>query len=274
MQEQQRYLPDPNRVSILTAVVLLTYALNHLAKSPGVTLTLKLPGFYIAYPLTISTAMTIMAAGLTATGMDWLLRGHPSLTVLGSPRRIEHWLLPTLTAFILGVLLDIMPTGSAWWIGFALSAVILVSVFLADYITVEPGAPNYPLASAGLTALSYSLFFLFIIALRTAGARLFIIIPAVFLAAALVALRILHLRLSSRWEFPWAIGIGIIVAQIAGGLHYWPASAVQFGLILLGPLYALTTLAYILGEDVPLQRAFIEPGIILALSWGIAIFLH
>ncbi|MBI3338673.1 MAG: hypothetical protein HY022_00870 [Chloroflexi bacterium] len=271
MQEQQRYFPDANRVGVLAAVVLLTYALNRLVKAPGVTLTLDLPGFYFAYPLTLSTAMTLMASGLTATGMDWLLRGHPSLQ---GRRTIEHWLLPTLTAFILGILLDILPVGLSWWIGFALSAGILISVYLAEYITVDPGASAYPVASAGLAALSYALFFLLVIAFRTAGARLFVIIPGIFLAAGLVSLRTLHLRLSGRWEYPWAIGIGIVSAQIAGGLHYWPLSPVQFGLILLGPLYALTTLAYSIGEDIPVRRALAEPGIILALSWGTAIFLR
>jgi hypothetical protein len=149
-----------------------------------------------------------------------------------------------------------------------------VAVFMADYITVEPGAPNYPIASAGLIALSYALFYLFVIALRTAGARLFVIIPAIFLAAGLVSLRTLHLRQSGRWDFPWAIGIGIICVQITGGMHYWPLSAVQFGLILIGPLYALTTFTYSLGEDVPLRTALVEPGIILALTWITAIFLR
>ena len=271
MQEQQRYLPDANRVGVFAAVVLLTYALDHLVRTPGVTLTLQLPGFYFAYPLTLSTAMTLMASGLTATGMDWLLHSHPTLQ---SQRTVEHWLLPTLTAFILGILLNILPTGTSWWIGFALSASILISVFLAEYITVNPGAPGYPLASAGLIALSYALFFLLAIALRTGGARLFLIIPAVFFASGLVSLRTLHLRLSGRWEFPWAIGIGIVCAQIAGGLHYWPLSSVQFGLILLGPLYALTALTDNLSEDIPVRRALVEPGIILAFAWGAAVFIH
>ncbi len=271
MQEQQRYLPDANHVGVLAAVVLLTYALDHLVKAPGITLTLTLPGFYFAYPLTLSTAMTLMASGLAAAGMDWLLHSHPSLQ---DQRAFEHWLLPTLTTFILGILLNILPVGTSWWIGFALSASILISVFLAEYITVDPGAPNYPLASAGLIALSYALFVLLVIALRTGGARLFLMIPAIFLASGLVSLRTLHLRLSGRWEFPWSIGIGIVCAQIAGGVHYWPLSSVQFGLLLLGPLYALTTLAYSLSEDIPVKRALTEPGIILAVAWGAAIFIR
>src|SRR5512136_2067915 len=116
MQARERYLPDPNRVGVLAAAVLLTYALTRLVNAPGFTLTIQLPGFYFAYQLTLGTAMTLMAAGLTASGMDWLLRGHPALH---QKNTLEHWLLPALTAFIVGVLLDSLPAGSVWWPAFA-----------------------------------------------------------------------------------------------------------------------------------------------------------
>lgn len=271
MQARSRYLPDSDRIGVLTATVLMTYALTRLVNTPGLTLTLQLPGFYFAYPLTLTTAMTLMAAGLTATGMDWLLRGHPALA---GRRTLEYWLLPTLTAFVIGAPLSILPSGGLWWVGFAVGAAILVAVFVAEYIAVDPASPNYGIASAGLISLSYGIFLIFIISLRTAGARLFLLVPLIFLAGALVSLRTLHLRVSSSWNYPWSAGIGILCAQIGAGLHYWPLSALQFGLILLGPLYALTALAASLSEDIPLRRAALEPGIILALAWGAAIFLR
>src|SRR5215467_5745177 len=159
MQTQFRYLPDANRVGVLAATVLLTYALTRLVNAPGFTVAMQLPGFYFAYPLNLGTAMTLMAAGLTATGMDWLLRSHATLQ---GRRTIEHWLLPMLTAFIVGVVLDILPAGLLWWAGFAFGAAILVAVILAEYVAVDPGAPTYALASAGLTALSYALFLIFV----------------------------------------------------------------------------------------------------------------
>ncbi|MBK8618581.1 MAG: hypothetical protein IPN96_16030 [Anaerolineales bacterium] len=79
MQENRSYLPSADRLGVLIASVLLTFALTKLIQSPRFTLTITLPGFYFAYPLTLSTVMTILAAALTATGMDWLTRGHPKL---------------------------------------------------------------------------------------------------------------------------------------------------------------------------------------------------
>ncbi len=270
MQQEERSLPDGNRVGLLTAAVLLAYVLTRLIDVPGFTLTFQLPGFYVAYPLTLTTIMTLMAPGLTATGMNWLLHNHPLL----QGHAIEHWLLPTLTAFIIGISLNILPFGASWWIGLGVGAGILVSVFVAEYISVDSGAPMYAFASAGLTALSYALLLMLIIALRTASTRLFLVAPAVFIATGSVALRTLHLRLSSHWEFPWAFGIALVCTQIAAGIHYWPVLPLQFGLIVLGPLYALITLASGLNEDVPLRRAALEPGIILIAAWIAAIFLQ
>ncbi len=271
MRANERYLPDPNRVGVLAAAVLLTYALTRLVSTPGLTLAIQLPGFYLSYPLTLGTAMTVMAAGLTASGMDWLLHGHPALR---GKSTLEHWLLPTLTAFIIGVLLDNLPAGPVWWASFAVGGGLLIIVFLAEYVAVDPGAPTYALAAAGLIALSYTLFLLFVIALQISGARLFLSLPAISIAAGLVTLRTLHLRLGGRWDFSWAVGVSIISAQLAAGLHYWPLTPLQSGLILLGPLYGLTALAYSLSQDVPLRSAFAEPAIILGGLWAAAVFLR
>jgi hypothetical protein len=79
----------------------------------------------------------------------------------------------------------------------------------------------------GLTAISYTLFFILAVALRYGNVRLYILIPALFIAAGFASLRILHLRLSGRWEYAWSAGIAFIGIQIASGLHYWPLSPIH-----------------------------------------------
>ena len=265
---ETRYLPDTNQVGVLTAAVLLAFALAHLIQTPEFTLELQLPGFYFSYPISLNTLMVVLAAGLTATGMDWLLHSHPSL---GKAATIEYWALPTLATFIIGIPLTILPPGNAWWLGFATGGLLLVLVFLAEYIVVEPSAPQYAIATAGLTALSFAVYLILTTALRFSGVRLFLMVPALFIAASLVSLRILHLRISEKWEYNWALGIALVCTQIGAALHYWPVSPVQFGLVVLGPLYALSNLTANLLEGVPLRRAMTEPVLALALAWGTAI---
>jgi hypothetical protein len=203
--------------------------------------------------------------------MDWLLRSHPSL---GDSPTIEYWVLPTLATFIIGIPLAILPPGTTWWLGFGIGGLLLVLVFLAEYIVVEPSAPQYAIATAGLTALSYAIYLILTAALRFSGARLFLVAPTLFIAASLVSLRTLHLRASQKWEFNWALGIALVCMQIGAALHYWPVSPIQFGLALLGPLYALTTLTANLLEGVPLRRTVTEPLLALALAWGGAFLLR
>lgn len=268
---EDRYLPDSNRLGILTAAVLLAFALSRLIQAPQFSLELQLPGFYFSYPVSLSTVMVFLATGLTATGMDWLLHSHPSL---GEKHTIEHWVLPTLATFIIGIPLTILPPGNTWWIGFGIGALLLVLVFLAEYIVVEPSAPNYAVATAGLTALSFAVYLILTIALRFGGARLFLLAPALFIAAGLVSLRNLHLRTGQKWEFNWALGIALVCTQIGAGLHYWPVTPIQYGLAVLGALYSLSALTGNLLEDIPLRRAVVEPLIGLGLAWGIALLFR
>ncbi len=271
MPEQSHDLPQSDRVGVLTAAVLLTYALTHIIQTPEFTLSIQLPGFYLALPITLGTIMTLLSAGLAATGMDWLLRAHPSLE--GKPT-FEHWLLPTLMTFVIGVTLSLLHSNITWWFGLGISALLLMLVFMAEYVVVEPDAPNYTAARSGLTALSYALFLIFATALQLAGVRFMLLIPILFLAAGLVTLRILHLDGADRWDFPWAAGIGLVCAQMGAGLHYWPLTALQFSLALTGALYALTVFSTNVTDGLPVRRAALEPGIILALAWSAAAFLR
>jgi hypothetical protein len=271
MQENRSYLPSTNRIGMLIASVLLAFALTRLIQSPRFTLTITLPGFYFAYPLTLGTAITVLAAALTATGMDWLTRDHPAL---GKKPNIEHLMLPTLTTFVIGAPLALLSNETAWWIGFAFSAVLLTIVFLAEYITIDQSAPSYGFARAALTALAYALFLILATSLRFSGARMFLLIPVIFIVAALISLRILHLDGADRWDFPWSIGIAFVCAQIGAGLHYWPLTPIQFGLALTGPLYALTMLCANLAENIPVRRAALGPAIIVGLAWVSVIFLR
>ncbi len=266
-----RYQIDASRVSVLTAAVLLSFALTRVISTPHYFVNIPLAGIALTFGINLNTAIAVLAAGLSATGVVWLLRAHPALE---PGETVEHWLLPMLTTLVIGVTLYTLPSGLIWWLGFGLGGILLVVVFLAEYVVVDPSDTRYPLATAALTALSFAIYLILAIALRLAGARLFLLAPALFLVGGLAALRTLHLRLNERWEFGWALGIALVGAQLAAALHYWPLAPVCFGLILLGPAYALTGLAANLAEGNPFRRAFVEPAVMLSLLWGLAIWFR
>jgi hypothetical protein len=267
---EHRYLPEPSRVSVLTAIILLAFALAHFLPVPEGNFVISLFGLVLAIPISLNTAISLLTAVLTAAGVDWLLRTHPSLEK-GETR--EHWLLPTLTVFALGISLNTLPE-NVWWLGFGLGMFLLVAVFLAEYVVVDHTDLRYPLATAVLTALAFAIFLIIAVSLKASSGRLFLVAPALFLGSFLVALRTLHLRLNERWELTWAIGIGLVGMQLGAALHYWPLTPVRYGLALLAPVYALTVLAVSLADGVSFRRSVAEPGVMLAILWGLLIWFH
>lgn len=268
--EKTTYLPDADRLSILSAAILLAYAASRFVEIPPREVGMQLPGFYLAFEINIHTVVALLVAGLTATGADLLLRDHPAL---GEKRTVEHWLLPALTAWTLGIPLNQLPVGPQWLLSFAIAGVLLMLVLIAEFIAVDTKDERYPLASAALTAVSYALFLILAIVLQSAGFRLFLILPALLIAGGLVSLRTLHLRLNGVWLYLPTLVIVVIMAGIVSAFHYWPLSPITYGLLILGPAYSLTSLIGALSEGQSLRRAVIEPIVVLLIVWGTAIWL-
>lgn len=266
-----RYLPDTNRISMLAATILLAYALARFVNLPIRELAIQLPGLYLNVQINVRTFVALLVAGLTAAGADWLLRDHPAFK---GKSTIEHWLLPALTALVIGLPLFQLPLGPLWWGGFALGGGLLMLVLVAEYISVDPEDVRQPPAAAGLTAVSFALYLALAVALRFAELRLFLILPALTLAVFLVSLRALNLRLRGQWAFIPAGVVALITGQIVAALHYWPLAPVPYGLALLGPAYALTSLIAGLVEGEPLRQALVEPGVVLVLVWGAALWIR
>jgi hypothetical protein len=268
--ERPRYLPDPDRLSIIAATILLAYASTNFINLPSRTFGLQLPSFYLAVNINVRTVIALIVAGLTATGADWLLNDHPALQ---GKRTFQHWLLPALTAWVIGIPLYLLPFGTQWLVAFALGGALLMLVLVAEYIAVDPEDNRYTIASAGLTAVSFAIFMVLAIALRSAGIRLFLTLPALTLASLLVVLRTLNLRLGGLWAIMLSLALALIIAQIAAGLHYLPLSPTKYGLALIGPAYALTTFIGNLVERIPLRRAIIGPVLVLIIVWGAALWI-
>jgi hypothetical protein len=266
-----RQLPDLNQLSIIAAIILLAYALARFVNLPAREIALQLPGIYLSASINIRTTVALLSASVTATGADWLLRGHPEIS---RSRTFEHWLLPALTAWVIGIPLFQLPLGLIWWLGFFIGGAILTSVLVAEYITVDPDDIRHSIAAAGLTALSFALYLTLAISLRLAGFRLYLILPAITFAAGLVSLRTLNLRLYGQWAFTQAGVIAIISAQIVAALHYLPLSPISYGLLILGPTYALTSFLANLTEGEPIRQAIIEPGLVFALILVVAMWIR
>jgi hypothetical protein len=275
MPEERHLLPDINRLSVLTATIMLAYALTRYVNIDPITLGFNFLGILISFQIDLRTIVSVMVAALAAVGSDWLLRDHPGLQAQARSWRstLQHWILPALTAWVIGVPLNTLSTSPEWWIVFGMGGVLLVLVFIAEYSVADVADIRHPAATVVLTALSFSLYLILSIAVRSADFRLYLMLPALALAAYLVGLRTLYLRLGGKWLFAWAFVVAVVAGQIAMALHYWPVSPIRFGLILIGPVYALTSLVGGYEEGGPTRSWLVEPAVMLSLLWGLAIWI-
>ncbi len=268
--QRSRFLPDPERLSVLAASILLAYALARFINIPFREFEVQFPGLFLSFNLNVQMIVTLLVACLTASGADWLLRDHPRI----GHKTYEHWLLPGLTALVIGLPLLQVEPGLAWWIGFALGGFLLMIVLVAEYIVVDSQDVRQPLAASSLTVVSFALFLILAVTLRYTEIRLFFLLPALTLAIFLVSLRTLHLRNQKRWAILEALLIALLVAEWTTVTYYLPLSPVSFGMVLLGPAYALTSLLAALAEKKTIRQSILEPAVVLLLVWGLAFWIR
>jgi hypothetical protein len=203
--------------------------------------------------------------------MAWLVQSHPALAGRSS---LPFCLLPALSAWVFGIPLSLLPFGYLWVGSFIAAGLLLILVMVAEYIAVDPDDVRYPPAAAGLTAVSFALFLILAIVLRSAQVRLLWILPALALSAGLVSLRTLYLRSPVAWQVLPSLAVSMIIAHLTAALQYWPISPIAFGMAVFGPAYALTTFISRLNEADSWRAALLEPGIVLLFSWGLMLWIR
>lgn len=268
--DEHQHVPDINQLSILSASILLAYALTPFVKLQESEFIIRLPFVVFYYSLSFNTIVSIFVAAMAAVGAIWLVKKHPHFR--GNPLR--HSPLPALTAWVIGVPLSNLALSPQWWGVFSLGGILLLLVFIAEYIVADFSDVRHSLATIGLSALAFAFFLILTISGRALGLRLYLLLPIIVLTVLLVVVRTLYLRLNGKWFWAWGIGIALVIAQLAIGLQYWPVSPLSYGLILLGPAYALTNIASAIEEGRSFPGFLLEPVGMLAIIWILAILVR
>jgi hypothetical protein len=268
--QKQHFQPLPEKLSVIAAVILLAYALTPFMQITPQQLKFNILGIVISFQLDFTLLISFIAAGLATAGIDWLIRDHPQLS---HDEAYSHYLLPALTAWVIGIPLGFLQVSAEWWVVFCLGIVLLLSVLMAEYISVDITDTRYPPALMVLEAVSFGLFLTVSIVARAAELRLYLILLTIVPIFGLLCLRLFHLRTGGKWNIEWAAGITFIIAQLVVGLYYWPISPIRFGLILLGAGYALINFAAIYEPGQTLQNKLLVTLIMLGLFLFLAIIL-
>jgi hypothetical protein len=271
MAPRTSHFPSRDRLSVLTAMILLAYALARVLELPTRQVSTNLLGSPLGLELNSSVFMLVVVAGLIAAGSDSLIRSHPRL---GGRSTLLHWIVPGATALVLGSVLNQTAPGPVWWLGLGLSALALVAVLVAEYIVVDRSDPAWEAAALGLTAVAYGLALLLFALLRSLSARALISASLSGLLAAALALRLFGLRRALPWPALLYAGLaGAVTAEVVWALSYWRvASASSAGLLALVPFYVLVGLAQQHLAGRLSRRVWIEYAVVGAAGLAIALF--
>jgi hypothetical protein len=263
---------DVGRFSIIVATILLAYSLTPFIKIPNRELNFQLPGFLFLLRVDYAGLVSILSAGLGATGMSWLLQTRQK--EVARSNEFQHYLLPALTAWAIGVPLGALEINLQWWVVFIFGGFLLAAVLYSEYIIVDFEDLRSPFAIIGLSAVGYAIYLTLCVALRGAGLRLYLFVPVLFITAAMVSWRILNLRLPGEKHIHWSIASAILTTQMAIGLHYLPVTPIQFGLILTGLCYGVISAAISVENKTKFKKIWVEPIIILIIFLILALLIH
>lgn len=262
--------PKTDRISLITASIMVSYALLPFTQVPSRQIAFTVFGIFISFNVTFYTLISLITAALAAAGTDWMLREHPNIKERST---IPHLILPALTAGAIGIPLGLLTVSPEWWVILALGSILVLMVLVGEYVSLESSNQYFAIALMFLSAVSSGLFLIITIAVRAANLRLILtasILPAVY---AIFSIRVLQLRIGGSWPVKWTVVIALAIAQFTIGLYYWPLSPIRFALILMGPAYALIGIASSLDESQAFSDLHLEPLIMLGLIWLLAIFL-
>ncbi|MFW5714054.1 MAG: hypothetical protein ACOCYU_05230 [Brevefilum sp.] len=258
-------MPEINRFAVVSAVIMLAFALTQLISFPARLLSFVVLGIQLNFTLDFNTVITLLTAALSAIGMDWLLLSHPDRDQYQSRWSfVRHWIMPVLTSLVIGIALNTFAGEPLWWVVFLLGSLLLMAVLVAEYNVVPSEDIRHPLARIGLTALSFALFLLLSIALYSADLRLYLRLPILGVGALMVISRSIYLRVG-RWEVLWSFANSLILAEIAVGFHYLPIPPIQIGLYLVGIAYGLTSIVTAIKEGRERWAFWGEPIVMIAL---------
>ncbi len=231
-----------NRFSILLAFLAFGFALVYLLPVDLSYATSNILGFRIQ--LNYYSFIPLLLALLSAVGAVWVFSTHP-IWHQEKPsllRLLPHLMLPFISSMILTIVLRQSARSLTWWVVYLTGYVIVALLLRAEYVLIEEAEINSPGYSILVTSFSFGLFLLFTISLKNSDIRMIAQFLLLFLSSMFVSYRLLGLRGSSPDNFLNAMLASWLVTQLAVGLHYIFIRPIQYGLLLTGLLYSLSSL--------------------------------
>jgi hypothetical protein len=244
MQETVKPL-DPNRLSVLVAVLLLGSVLLRFIELPEHVWEVQPLGSPLEIHVTGTWLLVALMVSLVCTGTNLILHDHPHVEeYTGRPIYIS-WILPGVLAGLSAYLLTRAPTWPLWMGGLTLVGVGISLAISAEYSAVSPNAPGYPLARLALNVLAYLLAFTLFAIIYHSRTRSLVTGTLTLVTSTVLALDLLSVAdVPFRRVLLFAGIVGMITGESTWALNYWQISAWAGGLFLLLIFYIVVNVAH------------------------------
>jgi hypothetical protein len=231
-----------DRISVAVWGVVITLAASALISLPGRGASLALGERTLTLPIAAASLLPVLLALLAGSGAQAVVQAHP-LARQGRLRRpVRFWALPVAVTLIATIVLPRAPSLLYWGALLLAIGVLLSTVLVALYFSLDPAATGYRRARAALNLVCYAVALV-----------LFLLIPSTWPEAGravvlggVAMLLALELLRGTQARTPlvalYAFIVGAVVAQVAFGLLLTGLSPLSASLLLLVLFYLLVSL--------------------------------
>jgi len=226
---------DIRHLNILSATILLVNAVSRFVNIPSRGFRLTVLNVQWAVEINGRFPFMLLLALLVVVGSEYIFRSHP---ILSEPQAkkystVRHWILPGMAALGGSAAMNLFPSGPRWWLGLTAVTGLMILSVVGEYFVMDRKDVRHDLAAVGLNILGLTLLAIVLSALHASEVRLAFAIPLIGLMVSAIALRLLDLSDSLVPAIRYyALGIGLLVSELALPLFFLPISSVTFGLLL------------------------------------------
>ncbi|MCS7056156.1 MAG: hypothetical protein NZM18_08325 [Thermoflexales bacterium] len=268
---QSLYSPVANRILVLAALLALTPVLLLVVELPSRNASLTFLGSPLSINLNTDSLLILFLPVLTIAGVDWVLRDHPDVQAGEVPFLFPFWMAPGLAALALALLLTRLTSWSVWIAALLVGVFVLGILIVAEYYTITPNTPAYPIARLTVTGLSYLIAFSLFTLIYSTRERSVITATSALLVAVALALDLLapHI-IGLRQAALFALIIGWLVGQATWALNYWNVSNWSAGVVLLTVFYVSVGIAQQHFQERLSRGVLIEFAVVSAIALVVA----
>jgi hypothetical protein len=270
-----RLRPERGKLSILLAVVLTSVTLFRFVELPTLNWgVLQIFGSPLGFSFGGGVLLTLLVVGLVATGTLSIVQDHPERDS-GERPFVFALITPSVGALLVSILLLQASTWPLWLTSLILGGAGIGILVHLSYQAISPRSSAYPGARTLLNVLDYLMgFVLFSLSLGQMG-RALITAPSILILSTLLALDLLSASGAPTGRaLLFSATIGLLEAELAWILGYWPISTWTAATMLTLGLYVWSGIGYQYLLDRLTQRIVVEFLVISLLMMALVLWIR